>query len=149
MNLIRKNLVLVIVTSLFIGLNACCNKKDCAGFDELNEIQMLNFAAADVDSISFEIFEAGSNFSSRLDSSFSNAHDRTGGSTELILFVPEYLQTTHAYRVTLHSTGQVYQLTDFTVKKEECNCPSDKYHALESYVLNGTVHRSATVAISN
>jgi len=129
----RKIFFCMLTAGFFLGLNSCCTKMFCLGFDDLNEIQLINFTAADVDSIAFEIFASNSNFANRIDSSFTSAHGRDAGDTELIIFMSEKITTSHDYKITLYSTGQIYKLTGFTARKEECNCPSDKYNVLDSY----------------
>jgi hypothetical protein len=145
-----KKIIFYCVTIVFFGaINSCCTKKYCLGFDNLNEIQLLNFTANDVDSIGLEIFVSGSNFTNRIDSSFTSAHGRTTGDTVLIIFMPEKISKSHEYKFTLLSTGQVYKLSNFEIRNEECNCPSDKYNVLDSYVINGQKINSSSLTISN
>jgi len=145
----RKIILFCIAIGFFLAINSCCTKKDCFGFDDLNEIQLLNFTANDVDSIGLEIFVSGSNFTNRIDSSFTSAHRRTIGDTDLIVFMHEKISKSHEYKLTLLSTGQVYKLSNFEIRKEECNCPFDKYNVLDSYVLNGQKINSVSLTISN
>ena len=121
----------------------------CLGFDDLNEIELLNFTSNDVDSISLETFVSGSNFTTRIDSSFTNAHGRTTGDTDLIIFMAEKISKTNEYKITILSTGKIYKLSNFEIRKEECNCPSDKYNVLDSYVVNGQKINSSSLTISN
>ena len=136
------------MAGIYLGLSSCCTKMYWLGFDDLNEIQLINFNAADADSIAFEIFERNSNFANRIDSSFTSAHVRDAGNTELIIFMPEHINLDHDYKITLNSTGQVYKLTEIANKKEECNCPSDKYNVLDSYYVNGERHNSTSLTIT-
>lgn len=139
-----KNIIFCICTiGLFLAINSCCTKKYCLGFDDLNEIQLLNFTPNDVDSIALEIFVSGSNFTDRIDSSFTNAD------THLIISMPIKISKSHEYKITLLSTGQVYKLSDFEIRKEECNCPSDKYDVLDSYFVNGQKINSSSLTVSN
>jgi hypothetical protein len=133
---------------LFFAINSCCTKKYCLGFDDLDKVQLLNFTANDVDSIALETFVSGSNFTDRIDSSFTNAHGRAKGDPDLIIFMPEKISKSREYKITLLSTGQVYKLSNFKTRKEECNCPSDQYNVLDSYVLNGQKQNSSSLTIS-
>ncbi len=145
-----KKIIFYCMTIGFFGaINSCCTKEYCLGFDDLNEIQLLNFTANDVDSIGLEIFVSGSNFTNRIDSSFTSANGGTMGDKDLIIFMPEKISKSHEYKLTLLSTGQVYKLSNFEIRKEECNCPSDKYNVLDSYVLNGQKINSGSLTISN
>ena len=145
----------VLVTILSIAVTSCCTKIYCIGFDGTNEIQMWNFTADEVDSIAFEIFQSGSNFTERLDSSYRSAHGRTSGDKDLIIFMPENISEDHEYKITLLSTGtgQSYTINNFTKTREACNeCKpfgsgSDYYDVLESYDLNGQKVNSAVLGV--
>ena len=134
-----------LLTILSIAFSSCCTKKLCEGFDHINEIQMLNFTAEEVDSISLEIFQSGSNFTERIDSNFTAAHVRSTNYPDLYLTLNENISNDHVYKITLLSigTGQVYVVNNFTKKKEECNrcfpdSPSSNYYdVLESFEVNG------------
>ena len=144
-----RNIILYILTTgLLIAISSCCTKKNCGGFEDINKIQLLNFTPNDVDSIAFETFVSGSNFTDRIDNSFTNAHGRGTGDTTLFIFMPQNISKSHEYKITLLSTGQVYQLANFMIRKEECNCPSDKYNVLDSYVVNGQKVYSNSLTIS-
>jgi len=150
----RQILFSIYLAGLFVGLSSCCTKKDCDGFDSLNEIQLLNFSASEVDSIALEIFESNSNFTNRIDSSFTSAHDRSGGVTEFIIFMNENINKSHAYKITLISTGQVYKVTSFETSGETCNScfpyhpSSDYFNVLNSYSINGQKQNNSSLTIS-
>lgn len=107
------------------------------GAEDLNGIRLLNFASNEVDSIAIETYLANSNFTTRIDNSYTIVRSRGVNDTNLIIFLPKKLNIAHKYQVTMLSTGQVYEMTNFTSRKEECNCPNDKYDVLESYSVNG------------
>ncbi len=139
----------LLVSGLLFLTSACCTKKGCLGFDKLNEIRMLNFSANEVDSIAFEIFPANSNFTSRIDSSFTRAHASAAGDNNQIIFMPEHVNKAHDYKITLLSTGQVYTLTNFETLKEECNCRYDKYDVLNTYSVNGQQVPGPVLSVSH
>jgi hypothetical protein len=132
---------------LCLTIQSCCTKKYCTGFDDLNEIQLINFESSEVDSISIEIYVDGSNFSNRIDSVFTQAKAKGTSEKELFIFMPEKLNRNHAYKITLFANSTVYLFSDFEVRKEECNCPNDKYNVLDSYKLNGKLNISSAISI--
>lgn len=144
----RKFIFYTLTAGLILAMSSCCTKKQCLGADDLYEIQLLNFAPSEVDSIAFETFSANSNFASKIDSSLTNARGRGFNDTDLIIFLPKKINTSHEYRVTILRTGQVYKLTNFATRKEECNCPSDKYNVLVSYSVNGRRENSSSITIT-
>ncbi len=144
-----RKLPLFVCASIFIiSLQSCCTKKYCSGFDELNEIQLFNFESSEVDSISIEIYVKGSNYTKRLDSVFAQAKAKDPGEKDLFIFMPEKLNRNHEYKISSLSNSIVYLFSDFEVREEECNCPSDKYNVLASYVLNGRKYNSSSIIIS-
>jgi len=144
----RKNSLYILMIGLFLSLNACCTKKYCLGFDDLNEIQLLNFNSSEADSIAIERFAVGSNFSNRIDSSFTNASVRATGDTDLVIFLPEKIKQNYDYKITLLGAGRDYKLSNFEIRQEECNCPSDKFNVLDSYILNGQKINNSSLIIS-
>lgn len=143
----------LVFCSLAIGLpffiSACCSGKQyCLGFDDINEIQLLNFDSTDVDSLAFEIYKGNTDFSSRIDSSFTRPHRRLTSNSSLVLLMTEYANLDHDYKITLLSTGQVFKLTRLKTTSQDCNCPSDQISMLKSYELNGQEKSSSVLAIS-
>lgn len=139
----------LLITGFFIGINSCiCTKKYCVGFDNLNEIQLNGFSTVESDSVAVEIFNSGSNFTDRIDSSFTSAIVSVALDTNMFIKVQENIHTNHDYKITLISTGQFYKLTDFITRKVECNCPSDLYNVLDSYSINGQKQSNLPLAIS-
>src|SRR5436190_379435 len=106
----------ILLGSLLLFLSSCCTKKYCMGFDEIQEIQLLDFSPEETDSITLETFDANTNFTSRIDSTFQNGQDGK-------IRMPERVNLSTNYKITVLSTGQVYKITDIAIKKEECNCP--------------------------
>lgn len=145
MKKLRLVLLIGVISSI---LYSCCTKMDCEGFDDLNEIQLKNFLADEVDSISVEIFKSGSNFTDRIDSSFTQPIGCGANTINCLISVKENIHLDHEYKVTIHSINQSYTLTDFKTRKEECNCPSDKVNVIESYSLNGEKQSNLPLAIS-
>ncbi len=143
-----------LTTVIILVISSCCTNKECDGFDNLNEIQLLNFDASDVDSLAFEIYESNSNFTLRIDSSFISAHGRTSGDPDLIIFMPESINRGHDYKITLFSNGEVYIVTNFETNKETCNTcfpyhpSSDYYNVLSSYNVNGQKQNSSLLTIT-
>lgn len=144
----RKLLLFVCVSIFIVSQQSCCTKKYCSGFDELNEIQLFNFESSEVDSISIEIYVKGSNYTKRIDSVFTQAKAKDPADKDLFIFMPEKLNRNHEYKISFLSNSIVYFLSDFEVREEECNCPSDKYNVLASYVLNGRKYNSSSIIIS-
>jgi hypothetical protein len=144
----------IFTIALFLELSSCCTLKQCLGFNSLREIRLINFAATDVDSIAIEIFESSSNFTNRIDSSFTEARGKTIGDTDLFIFMPELISKSHDYRITLISTGQVYKVTGFETRKEACNScfpynpPSDYFDVLDSYSVDGQKQNSQVLVIT-
>ena len=121
---------------------------ECDGFDSLNEIQLNGFSIEESDSIAIEIFKRGSNFTDRIDCSFTSTIVSVTIDTNMFIMVQENIHTNHDYMITFISTGQIYKLADFVTRKEECNCPSDKFNVLDSYSVNGQKQSNLPLAIS-
>jgi hypothetical protein len=107
------------------------------GIETINEIQLVNFTPEDADSIVITSYTKNS--SSLVDSFFLSAQYR---GSDLIIFTPQYINTDLHYKVIFQSTGATYSLTNFEIKKEECNScfpwGHDYYNVIESYYVNST-----------
>ena len=135
-------------------LNSCCHKKYCEGFEDISIMSLFNFSAADVDSISIEVFEISGSGKVRLDSVFTQGFQSASGSSMFTVYMPENLHQNHDYRVTFSSTNQVYILSSFVTQKTSCNncfinILNDDYRGLYSYTVNGQVQYYNDLRIMN
>jgi hypothetical protein len=138
----------------FILLNGCCHKKYCEGFQDQSTMTLFNFAPADVDSISIEVFQIGANGKLRLDSIFTQGFQSQSSGSVFTIYMPESLEQDHDYRVTLSSTNQVYILSGFTSHSTSCNnclitILNDDYEELISYTVNGQIQYYNDLRIVN
>jgi hypothetical protein len=124
----------------FIFLNGCCTKKYCEGFDDLHEINLYNFKATDVDSISIEIFQVSTSGSIRIDSSFTSA----SGNGQFKIGLQANVKQNQQFKITFSSSNfsKVYLISNFITRAEPCNkCfpknSNDDFLMLNSYDLNG------------
>jgi hypothetical protein len=147
-----KKILLSTVAVIFL-LQSCCTKVNCTGFEGERAINLVNFTAADVDSVIVEVFENGSNLSVRIDSSLTSASPNSGNNS-FTLIVNEGFDVNHAYKITFPGISKSYVLSDLETKKEACNScfpyhpKSDYYSALNSYNFNGQRQTGATLQIS-
>lgn len=136
-----------------LGINSCCTKKDCLGFNDISEIQLQNFALTDVDSITLETFMSSSNFTNRIDSTFTSANKRSGDSN-LIIFMPQHINESHDYKIKIMNTGLTYLITDIETRTETCNScfpyqsSSDYYNVLDAYSVNGQMQNNSALVIA-
>ncbi len=140
----------VLVVGLLLGINSCCTKKECIGADEIHEINFYNFSQADLDTIIIISYSKNSDFASPIDSSVTQAS--TIGDY-FSAYTDPRINTELDYEVKLLSTGQVFTLTDFEIKKEDCNScfpfrpESDFYNKLNSYQVNGQKQTGSQIKI--
>ena len=139
--------LLIIVTTIAFFLDSCCTKKECLGFESLNEIQLFNFSPEDADSLVAETY-SNSNFTNRLDSSFVKARGRDSNDKDLIIFLSNRIAKDNSYKITFLSLGKVYSITNFETSLKECNCPGDDYPVLNSYQVNGQKQNTSLLSIT-
>lgn len=126
-------------------LAACCTKQQCNGFDEIFEVKLVNFTESETDSIALEIFDRVT--TNRIDSSFTSAYVRGSEGQDQFLYLNERIDLAHMYKITMLSLGLSYTVSNFSVQKESCNCPADKYNVLKSYSVNGQMQFSSELTI--
>ena len=112
------------------------------------EIQLVNYAATEVDSISIEVFS--DSLVTRIDSVFNTA---TVSGGYMAIDIPGELNLEHFYLIKNLSTGQSDVLGHFASKKLKCNtCFPNKSKGyivtLASYVLNGYTYNEEVLSIS-
>ncbi|MFN0031452.1 MAG: hypothetical protein ACKVOR_04765 [Flavobacteriales bacterium] len=144
----KKKIAIIACTIAMVSYAGCCTKKDCRTLDDLVEIQLVNFAGDEVDSLTIEIFS--DSLTTRLDSVFSTA-TISGG--YMAVDIPGELNLDHFYRITNHSTGQSDVMGHFNSKKLKCNtCFPNKTKGyittLDNYVLNGDTYNEEVLSIA-
>ena len=129
-------------TFLFL-CSSCCTKKKCTfEAEDINEIQMINFAATDLDSIIVESFLNAI----KEDSIFTKAISNPAGESRVTM--PSRLNKQRNYRVTILSSGKIFIVSEFLTKKGSCNCNGD-IEILDSYKVNGQIQKNLSLKITN
>lgn len=146
----------IIVTIFLIGIlltiNSCCTKMKCLGADDMNEIWFYNFTQENLDTIVIKRFYKNTNFSTAIDSSVTTFDNFQLGTDYQIVYLVEKLTVDYDYQVELVSSGQIFRLTDFVVKKERCNSGlacNDFFNSLSSYKVNGQQTNGGILSIRN
>ncbi|TAE70963.1 MAG: hypothetical protein EAZ85_11180 [Bacteroidetes bacterium] len=146
-----KNIFFIIfVVGLSLWLNACCTMKGCIPSDIVYSITFYNFSQAETDTVQIISYAKNSNFNTKVDS-------LVVGSRAVDDYYAAYtnrgLTADLDYKIKLLSTGQVFTLTDFEIRKEKCNyCfpyspPSNFYNQLSAYRINGQKQTDSQIKI--
>src|SRR5688572_13389874 len=142
---------IICTTIICLILQSCCTKKLCQGFENESQLIMVGFANDEVDSIIVETFH-GNDFTNRIDSLLKSAYLSTIGDDHT-LNLPRNLSKSHAYRITVLATGQIFRIHSLTTKKETCNnCfpyhpEYDYYEVLDSYFINDVLRNSSVITM--
>ena len=136
----------------FVLLNACCQKKDCIGANEMNEIKLRNFKQRDVNSVEIKTYLKNSGFANVVDSFKTVTVDRQESDSSLIILLNSNLDLNLDYKISITSIQKTYLLTQFSVKSIECNAcfpiGHDHVTVLESYFVNGIKQSSGNLIIT-
>lgn len=124
-----------------LALNSCCQKKNCIGANDINEIELHNFTADNVDSILITTYLKNSDLSNLIDSFYYTAKSRQDGDNVFIIELPNKLNINLDYKLYLKNIDQTFLLTDFSTKKIECNScfplGHDYVTIIDDYLVNG------------
>ena len=122
-------------------LNSCCQQKDCIGANDINEIELHNFTADNVDSILITTYLKNSDLCSLIDSFYYTARSIPAGDSIFIVELPNKLNMDLDYKLYFKNINQTYLLTDFSTKKIECNScfpfGHDYVPIMDNYLVNG------------
>ncbi|HET6558385.1 MAG TPA: hypothetical protein VFG54_13790 [Prolixibacteraceae bacterium] len=136
-----KYCALLLLFGGMIILNSCCQKKKCYGVEYVSDIEFIGFTQSELDSVMMVTYEKNSDFCSPIDTFKMLELEDNNTETNGILVMENRLNLNLDYKVIMPRIGQAYELTDFTLKKQECNyCfPTgyDHYTVLDSYKING------------
>lgn len=136
-----KYIVLLMLIGGMILLNSCCQKKECLGVEHINAIELYHFTESDMDSVVLVTYEKNSDFCTSIDTFKTLTYEPTQTDSVGILLMKERLNPNLDYKLIMPRINQSYELTEFSLKKHECNyCfPTgyDHYTVLESYKING------------
>lgn len=132
--------LLVLIVGIIL-LNSCCQKKSCIGVDDIQGIELVYFTESDMDSAMMVTYEKNSDFCTSIDTFKLLEYEYNQVDSVGILLMKERLNTNLDYKLIMPFINQSYELTEFILKKQECNyCfPTgyDHYTVLESYQING------------
>lgn len=130
---------------VFFLFENCCTKKACFGINDIREIELINFIAKEVDSISIKRYQKDTDI--LIDSIFTSAWV----STDKILYLNQQFDINLDYKIVIHSIDSTFLLNQFVATKVDCNTcfpPGlDKITVLESYAINGQKQISAFLQI--
>ena len=135
----KKLLIFSFYAGITALLSACCTKKYCMGFTDINEIAFYGFTIADLASIKIVRYQPGSNLTNPIDSFTTNGRVKSQGDTILYAFLPEKMNAIMDYKVVVVNTNQTFKITDLKTSQQKCNTGAfcnDTYTNLDSYVVN-------------
>lgn len=136
--------------ALLTGIVSCCQKKYCPGGDSIGDIRFYGFMYTDVDSVTVLVYEKNSAHDVPLDSIPMLRQPNNPDLGFELVDLPYPLTWEKDYEVRLPSTGEVFRITEMTVKKSRCNTGfmcQDHYNALHSYKVNGQVREDGLLKI--
>lgn len=137
----KKITVKILTVGLLAAMNSCCFRKHCIDAGEIYNIDFYNFTQAELDTVAIIGYTKSTNFAELIDSSVW--HISGTGEYSFTVYTDKPINTDLDYKIKLISTGQVFTLTGFEIKKEGCNgCfpyrpKSEYYNKLKRYYING------------
>lgn len=141
----------VFIVGLFLTVNSCCTKKECASVnDYLEEIRFYNFLEDELDTIAIVSYLNASDSSTKIDSTVTQAYL---AGDYYIVRLNSQINTNLDYLIKLPSTGQKYTLTEFRVERVGCNTcfpyrpKSDFFNILKEYQINGQTQPGQQIKI--
>jgi hypothetical protein len=143
--------VTILIALVTFGAGSCCTDKGCLGADNLDIIRFDHFEDDNLDTIVVMRFSKSTNFATTIDSTTVVNVNFSETTPFQQILLPVRLTTDYDYKVQLKSSGEVFTISDFTVKRESCNTGfmcNDSYNALESYKVNGKLTNSYQLEIS-
>lgn len=142
------SLILVVINLL--TLSSCCTKKYCLGADDMDQIYFYNVVKENLDTVVVRKFAKNTDFSTLISSTTTTVTANVSNADFEIVILKEKLTVDFDYKVELPGNGQVFTISDFVVKKEQCNSGfmcNDYFNALESYKVNGKLASGAILAL--
>ena len=126
--------------AFLVGLNACCTQKKCTGSEEISEVDFYNFSQADLDNVTIISYVKNTNFGTFAESEIAQA---SLSGDHFAVYTHYNIGPSYDYKININSTGQVFTLTGFEIRKQDCNScfpytpDSDFYNTISAYLING------------
>jgi hypothetical protein len=128
----------VMIFALILTLNSCCAKVDCVGADEIDGINLKNFASTDIDSVIITAFKKNTGFKILTDSFLVESGDSFWDGEYYLLFNYKMVSMDNDYRIYFTKINKTYEVSEFETSKAECGecIIKNSYRRLDSYKIN-------------